>query len=79
MLKNTCSLIHQIGDRVFHLIVDADSPLNEVKDALLEFIKYVGKIEDAAKEQAKAQADLDAAVQVEKAPEEAKVEEVKHD
>ena len=49
------SLIHKVEDRAVHLIVDPQSPLNEIKDALFEFLKYVGQVEDAVKaQQAKA-------------------------
>lgn len=51
MLKNISRLEHKIGDRVYHLLCDNDSPLNEVKDALFQFLKYVGQIEDAVKAQ----------------------------
>ena len=49
------SLIHKVEDRAVHLILDPQSPLNEIKDALFEFLKYVGQVEDAVKaQQAKA-------------------------
>ena len=49
------SIIHKVEDRAIHLIVDPKSPLNEIKDALFEFLKYVGQVEDAVKaQQAKA-------------------------
>lgn len=51
MLKNLSGLTHKIGERAFHLMCDSDSPLNEVKDALFQFLKYVGQIEDAVKAQ----------------------------
>lgn len=49
MLKNISQLEHKIGDRVYHLLADSNSPLNEVKEALFEFVKFVGKLEDNAK------------------------------
>lgn len=49
MLKNISQLEHKIEDRVYHLFADSNSPLNEVKEALFEFVKFVGKLEDNAK------------------------------
>jgi hypothetical protein len=51
MIKNLSQLEHKIGERVYHFSASMDSPINEVKDALFQFMKYVGKIEDAAREQ----------------------------
>jgi hypothetical protein len=55
MLKNVTQLEHKVGERVFHLLCDPSSPLNEVKEALCAFLKYVGNIEDnvAAQQAAK--------------------------
>lgn len=52
MLKNVVRLEHVVADKVFHLICDSDSPLPALKEALFEFIKYVGHVEDQAKAQA---------------------------
>lgn len=49
MLKNISQLEHKIGHRIYHLLADSNSPLNEVKEALFEFVKFVGKLEDNAK------------------------------
>lgn len=49
MLKNISRLEHKVGDRVYHLICDNDSPLNDVKDALCKFLSYVDQIAEAAK------------------------------
>lgn len=53
MLKNVSKLEHKIGDKVYHLLCDTDSPLVDVKEALFEFVKFIGKIEDDAKAQQK--------------------------
>jgi len=45
------SIIHKVADRAIHLVVDPNSPLNEIKDALFEFMKYIGQVEDAHKAQ----------------------------
>lgn len=65
MLKNITRLEHVIGDKVYHLTCDADSPLEHVKDALFQFTKFVGQIEDNIKAAQEKQA-------AEKAKEEAK-------
>lgn len=50
MLKNITRLEHVIGDKVYHLTCDADSPIEHVKEALFNFTKFVGQIEDKIKE-----------------------------
>jgi len=60
MLKNLSSLEHKAGDKIYHFICDTDSPLNDVKDALFQFLKFVGQVEDTVKaqqEKMKAEAD----------------------
>lgn len=47
MLKNISRLEHKIGERIYQLTCDADSPLSEVKETLFEFLKFIGRIEDA--------------------------------
>lgn len=49
MIKNLVQLEHTIGDKVYRLACDNDSPLNEIKDALFQFLKIVGNIEDQIK------------------------------
>lgn len=61
MLTNLSGLTHWVGDRAYHLLCDSNSPLNEVKDALMQFMAYVVKVEEAAKAQADAQAAAQAA------------------
>lgn len=51
MLTNVSKLEHKIGDRVYQLFCDPMSPTSELKEALFEFVKFVGKVEDAVKEQ----------------------------
>ena len=51
MIKQISRLEHKIGDRVYHLLVESDSPLSEVKECLFQFLAYCAKIEDAAKAQ----------------------------
>ena len=49
MLKNLTRLEHKIGDKVYHMYCDMDSPLHEVKDALCTWMGHVAQIEAAAK------------------------------
>lgn len=49
MLKNICRLEHKINNREIHLSCDQDTPITDIKEALLEFIKFIGKIEDDIK------------------------------
>lgn len=72
MLKNLSRLEHKVGDRAYHLLAESDSPLNEVKEALFEFLKFIGKVEDDVR----AKLAAEAAVKVEEKSVEA-VEEVK--
>lgn len=58
MIKNICRLEHKVGEKIYQLLCDQDSPLVDVKEALFEFTKYVGKIEDQVKaQQAQAEAE----------------------
>ena len=51
MLKNISRLEHKVGEKIYHLVCDSDSPLADVKEALFEFSKFIGKVEDNAKAQ----------------------------
>jgi len=46
MLKNISQLECVIEGKVFRLLCDHDSPLNHAKEALFQFQKYIGHIED---------------------------------
>jgi len=48
MLKNIVQLTVQVGEKAFHLLCDPDAPLNHVKEALFQFSKIVGDIENRA-------------------------------
>jgi len=50
MLKNLARLEHKVGDRVYHLLCDNDSPIVEVKDALTQFLGYAVQVEKMAAE-----------------------------
>lgn len=49
MLKNISRLENKINEKTYQFLCDMDSPLPEVKEALFQFIKYVGQIEDQIK------------------------------
>ncbi len=51
MIKNISKLELQIGEKNYQLLLDSDSPLGHVKEALFQFQKYVGQIEDQVKAQ----------------------------
>jgi len=51
MLSNLVQLAHQAENKVCRFICDNDTPLNVIKEALFQFQKYIGQIEDAAKAQ----------------------------
>ncbi len=68
MLKNISRLENKINDKTYQFLCDMDSPLPEVKEALFQFVKYVGQIEDQIR--AKQEQDkLDAEVKEDPKPE----------
>lgn len=54
MIKNVSVLEHKIGDKVFQFYCEPSSSIGEVKEALFQFMKYCGQIEDNARSQAQA-------------------------
>ena len=46
MLKNLVQLDHKIGENTYQFLCQNTAPLHEIKDALCQFMKYVGNIED---------------------------------
>lgn len=52
MIKSITQLEHKIGDKVFHFLCDHDSPIQEVKESLCQFLGYVANVENAVKAQA---------------------------
>jgi hypothetical protein len=74
MLSNLVKLEVKIGEKVFQFLSDHDASIELVKEAVFQFQKYVGNIEDQIKaKQAKIEADKKAAEE----PEVSHVEEVK--
>jgi len=51
MLKNLSQLEHIIENKVCRFICDNDTPIHIAKEALFQFQRYIGQIEDAAKQQ----------------------------
>lgn len=51
MLKNITRLEHKVGEKVYHFLCDNDSPVHEAKEAVMQFLKYIMSVEDAAKVQ----------------------------
>ena len=51
MLKNLSRLECIVNEKAYHLFCDIDSPLECVKEALFQFQKYIGQVEDAVKQQ----------------------------
>lgn len=51
MLKNIIKLECKIGEKMYQLLCDNDSPLEHLKEVLFQFQKYVGQIEDNIKAQ----------------------------
>lgn len=52
MISTISKLEHIINGKLYHLFCDCDSPLVDLKEALFQFQKFVGKVEDSAKAQA---------------------------
>lgn len=48
MIKNITRLEHKIGDKVYHFLCDQDSPIHEVKEALLQFISFATQVANAS-------------------------------
>jgi hypothetical protein len=53
MISQITVMMHQIGQRTYHLMCAPDSPLVDLKDALIQFAKMVADIEKAAQDKAK--------------------------
>lgn len=60
MLKNISKLELKVGEKVYQFICDNDSPLSDIKEAIFQFQKYIGVVEDNIKQQMEAKAQADA-------------------
>lgn len=74
MLKNVSRLELLVAQKLYQFTCDMDAPISDAKEALFQFTKYVGQIEDQIKkkqtEEAEAKAKSDAlASPVTEAPE----------
>ena len=49
MITNIVKIEHKVNDKVFHLLCDNDTPLIIVREALFQFLKIIGQIEDEIK------------------------------
>lgn len=49
MLKNISRLECKVNEKDYQLFCDNDSPIEHVKEALFQFLKYIGQLEDQNK------------------------------
>lgn len=50
MLRNVTQLTVQVGEKLYHLFCDHDSPIGHVKEAIFEFTKVVAEVEQKIKD-----------------------------
>jgi hypothetical protein len=63
MLKSLAQLEYIIENKVFRFTCDNDASTLFIKEALFQFQKYVGQIEDAAKAQQEASEKKDESIE----------------
>lgn len=49
MLKNISQLESKIADKSYYFSCEIDAPLPNIKEALFQFLKYIGQVEDHMK------------------------------
>lgn len=49
MLSNISKIEIKVGEKVYQLLCDLDSPIEHVKEAIFQFGKFVGQVEDNIK------------------------------
>lgn len=54
MIKNISRLEVKVKEKYYHLCCDIDSNLDDVKEAIFQFQKYIGYVEDQVKAQQEA-------------------------
>jgi hypothetical protein len=59
MLKSLVSLEHIVEDKVYSLICAPDAPVAHVKEALHKFLSHCESVEQAAKQQAEKQPEVE--------------------
>lgn len=55
MIKNLAGLECKIEEEVIKLVCGSNCPLTHIKEALFQFLKHIGQIEDMAKKQQEAE------------------------
>lgn len=65
MIKTLSQIEINIENKICRFIVDHDTPLAHVKEALFQIQKYIGQIEDAAKAQQESQSKPEEQVKTE--------------
>lgn len=55
MLNSLAQLTHKVENKVCQFICDHDTPISAIKEALFQFQKYIGQVEDVAKAQVEAE------------------------
>jgi hypothetical protein len=63
MLKMLSQLEHTVENKVCRFVCEHDTPIAFVKEALFQFQKYIGQLEDQAKAQQAQQAEAATKVQ----------------
>lgn len=51
MIKNLAGLECKIEEEVIKLVCGSNCPLTHIKEAMFQFLKHIGQIEDMAKQQ----------------------------
>ncbi len=59
MLKNISKLEFKIAEKNYEFLCDNDSPLEHVKEAIFQFQKYIGYVEDQIKAQKEASSKVE--------------------
>ena len=54
MIKNLAGLECKIEEEVIKLVCGSNCPLSHIKEAMFQFLKHIGQIEDMAKQQEQA-------------------------
>lgn len=61
MIKNMTKFEVEIGEKIYQFLLDQDSPVMHAKEAVFQFGKFLGQIEDQIKAQQKNQEAQEAA------------------
>ena len=68
MLKNISKLEIYVEGKVYQFLCDPDAQLVHAKEALFQFQKYIGQVEDAIKAQQQKEASVDKPAQIQEEP-----------